>query len=135
MTGNEGMSRATRRSVLVGGVASGLVIAAGSARAQALLGNTMPPAPHDGTTDIFHGVTRYFSFFNDGLANQSSYGMQDPLAAPRRTVIDASTLSSDGTVAITGGASPHSRKHSVSRCARSWPFRLRMPSPRGGHPG
>jgi hypothetical protein len=28
--------------------------------------------------------------------------MQEPLAAPRRTVIDASTLSNDGTVAITG---------------------------------
>jgi prolyl oligopeptidase len=151
--------------VLAGGVASGLVIAAGSARAQALLGasDTMPPAPQDGSSDIFHGITvpdpfrpledgtradvrawvaaqdqqgrayleslpsrrtirkffdalldyprvgipqqhgtRYFSYFNDGLANQSSYGMQEPLAAPRRTVIDASTLSNDGTVAITG---------------------------------
>jgi prolyl oligopeptidase len=158
-----GRTMASRRAVLAGGVASGLVIAAGSARAQALLGDTMPPAPQDGTTDIFHGVTvpdpfrpledstradvrawvaaqdqqgraylealpgrrairkffdslldyprvgipqqhgtRYFSYFNDGLANQSSYGMQEPLAAPRRTVIDASTLSSDGTVAITG---------------------------------
>jgi prolyl oligopeptidase PreP (S9A serine peptidase family) len=160
-----GRAGATRRAVLAGSVASGVVIAAGSARAQALLGagDTMPPAPQDGTSDIFHGVTvpdpfrpledgtrtdvrawveaqdqqgrayleslpsrrsirkffdslldyprvgipqqhgtRYFSYFNDGLANQSSYGMQEPLAAPRRTVIDASTLSSDGTVAITG---------------------------------
>ncbi len=171
MTADEMASRprartgATRRTVLAGGVASGVLIAAGSARAQALLaaGDAMPPAPQDGTTDIFHGVTipdpfrpledstradvrawvaaqdqqgraylkslpsrrtirkflnslldyphvgipqqhgtRYFSYFNDGLANQPSYGMQEPLAAPRRTVIDASTLSSDGTVAITG---------------------------------
>jgi prolyl oligopeptidase len=156
---------ASRRAVLAGGVASGMLIAAGSARAQALLATSdaMPPTPQDGTTDIFHGITvpdpfrpledgtradvrawveaqdrqgrayleslpsrrtirkyfdslldyprvgipqqygtRYFSYFNDGLANQSSYGMQEPLAAPRRTVIDASTLSSDGTVAITG---------------------------------
>src|SRR4029453_5577383 len=46
--------------------------------------------------------TRYFSFFNDGLANQASYGMQEPLASPIRTVNGASTRSSDGTVAITG---------------------------------
>jgi prolyl oligopeptidase len=162
-----GCARVTRRAVLAGGVASGIAIATGSARAQAQAlfgaGDTMPPAPQDGTTDIFHGITvpdpfrpledgtradvrawveaqdqqgrayleslpsrrtirkffdslldyphvgipqqhgtRYFSYFNDGLANQSSYGMQEPLAAPRRTVIDASTLSNDGTVAITG---------------------------------
>jgi prolyl oligopeptidase len=160
-----GCARVTRRAVLAGGVASGVAIATGSARAQVLFGagDTMPPAPQDGTTDIFHGITvpdpfrpledgtradvrawveaqdqqgrayleslpsrrtirkffdslldyprvgipqqhgtRYFSYFNDGLANQSSYGMQEPLAAPRRTVIDASTLSNDGTVAITG---------------------------------
>jgi prolyl oligopeptidase PreP (S9A serine peptidase family) len=160
-----GCAGVTRRAVLAGGVASGVAIATGSARAQVLFGagDTMPPAPQDGTTDIFHGITvpdpfrpledgtradvrawvaaqdqqgrayleslpsrrtirkffdslldyphvgipqqhgtRYFSYFNDGLANQSSYGMQEPLAAPRRTVIDASTLSSDGTVAITG---------------------------------
>jgi prolyl oligopeptidase len=48
-----------------------------------------------------HG-TRYFSFFNDGLANQRSLGVQDHFAGPRRTVIDAGTLSSDGTVSIAG---------------------------------
>ena len=48
-----------------------------------------------------HG-TRYFSFFNDGLANQRSYGVQDHFGGPRRTLIDAATLSSDGTVSISG---------------------------------
>src|SRR4029077_11062423 len=48
-----------------------------------------------------HG-TRFFSYFNDGLSNQRSLAVQDHLAGPRRTVIDAGKLSSDGTVAITG---------------------------------
>jgi len=43
---------------------------------------------------------RYFTFFSDGLVDQRSVGVQDYLAGPRRTLIDAGTLSSDGTVAI-----------------------------------
>ena len=46
--------------------------------------------------------TRFFSYFNDGLSNQRSLGVQDHLAGPRRTVIDASKLSNDGTIAISG---------------------------------
>jgi prolyl oligopeptidase len=167
----EATGRASRRAFLAGTAAAGVVLAATPALAQLAAGEpaaspaapAMPPAPQDGSSDIFHGVTvpdpfrplensaradvrawitaqdraaraylealpsrqklrkffdtladfprtsipaqfgtRYFSFFNDGLANQASYGMQEPLASPIRTVIDASTLSSDGTVAITG---------------------------------
>jgi prolyl oligopeptidase len=43
---------------------------------------------------------RYFTFFSDDLVDQRSVGVQEYLAGPRRTLIDASTLSSDGTVAI-----------------------------------
>ncbi|WP_168226322.1 prolyl oligopeptidase family protein [Bradyrhizobium sp. SK17] len=43
---------------------------------------------------------RYFSFFSDGLVNQRSVGFQEYLAGPRKTLIDAGALSSDGTVAI-----------------------------------
>jgi prolyl oligopeptidase len=161
----------TRRTFLAGTGAAGVVLAATPAWAQLAAGEpaaapaapAMPPAPQDGTTDMFHGIAvpdpfrpledstradvrawiavqdrqgrayleslpsrqklrqffdslldysrtsipaqsgaRYFSFFNNGLANQASYGFQEPLASPMRTVIDASTLSSDGTVAITG---------------------------------
>src|SRR5262249_26243779 len=38
----------------------------------------------------------------DGLANQRSFGVQENLAGPRRTVIDGNSLSSDGTVSIAG---------------------------------
>ena len=43
---------------------------------------------------------RYFTFFSDGLVDQRSVGVQEYLAGPRKALIDASTLSSDGTVAI-----------------------------------
>jgi prolyl oligopeptidase len=169
--GTDVIRRASRRTFLAGTGAAGVVLAATPAWAQLAAGEpaaasaapAMPPAPQDGTTDMFHGVAvpdpfrpledstradvrawiaaqdrqgrayleslpsrqklrqffdslldysrtsipaqsgaRYFSFFNNGLANQASYGFQEPLASPMRTVIDASTLSSDGTVAITG---------------------------------
>ena len=45
---------------------------------------------------------RYFTNFSEGLANQRSFGVQDYLAGPRRTLIDAAALSNDGTVAIAG---------------------------------
>jgi len=43
---------------------------------------------------------RYFTHFSEGLANQRSFGVQDYLAGPRRTLIDAAALSNDGTVTI-----------------------------------
>jgi prolyl oligopeptidase len=48
-----------------------------------------------------HGQ-RYFTLFSEGLANQRSLGVQDNLAGPRRTLIDATTPSTDGTVTIAG---------------------------------
>jgi prolyl oligopeptidase len=46
--------------------------------------------------------SRHFTFFSEGLANQSSLGVQEHLGGPRRTLIDAATLSKDGTVSIAG---------------------------------
>lgn len=43
---------------------------------------------------------RYFTLFSEGLDNQRSVGVQEHLGGPRRTLIDANTLSPDGTVAI-----------------------------------
>ncbi|MBR0798540.1 S9 family peptidase [Bradyrhizobium jicamae] len=43
---------------------------------------------------------RHFTFFTEGLDNQRSVGVQEHPDGPRKTLIDASTLSSDGTVAI-----------------------------------
>jgi prolyl oligopeptidase len=39
----------------------------------------------------------WFHWFNDGLAAQASYAVQDALEAPRSTLIDPNTLSADGT--------------------------------------
>ncbi len=44
----------------------------------------------------------WFHWFNDGLAPQWSYAVQDSLDGPRRTLIDPNTLSADGTVALSG---------------------------------
>jgi prolyl oligopeptidase len=67
MTAKNGLSRrpkvasarvdATRRAFLAGGIASGVVIATGSARPQPIAGDIMPPAPQDSTVDVLHGVT------------------------------------------------------------------------------
>jgi len=154
----------TRRTFLAGGMAGSVLLASRAAHAQLPAADeTMPPAPQDGTVDVFHGRTiadpfrpledstradvhawveaqdrqarafidalptrdkarkyldqlvnyprsglpqqhgtRHFSFFNDGLANQRSFGVQENLAGPRRTVIDGNSLSSDGTVSIAG---------------------------------
>ena len=159
-------SRPTRRAVLIGGLATGALLktnwAHGQAATDPAAGNgNLPPAPSDGTADIFHGVSipdpyrpledstradvkawieaqdvrtralidslpirkqlhefviaaldyprttiparygrRYFTRFSEGLDDQRSVGVQEHLGGPRRTLIDANALSSDGTVAI-----------------------------------
>ena len=161
----------TRRSVVAGGIAAGVSMAAGlgadaqspaPASAGAAPGNAgLPLAPRDGTVDVLHGVSiadpyrplenmerpdvktwiaaqdararsfldalpvrtqlhdfisaamaysrttipgqfgpRYFTMFSEGLADQRSLGVQEHLGGPRKTLIDAATLSADGTVTI-----------------------------------
>jgi prolyl oligopeptidase len=164
-----GRRRMTRRTVVVGGLATGAVISLGPAYGQAAaegpvarLGD-VPSAPHSDTVDMFHGVAiadpyrpledsgradvkvwieaeddraraalesmttrksirdfmnaardyprtsipaqfgrRYFTLISEGLADQRSFGVQEHLEGPRRTLIDASELSKDGTVTIAG---------------------------------
>jgi prolyl oligopeptidase len=43
---------------------------------------------------------RYFTLFNDGLANQRSVGLYEHLGGPRRTLLDPNPLSADGTIGI-----------------------------------
>ncbi|WP_050043529.1 prolyl oligopeptidase family serine peptidase [Bradyrhizobium sp. LTSPM299] len=43
---------------------------------------------------------RYFTLFSEGLDDQRSAGVQEHPGGPRKTLIDANALSSDGTVAI-----------------------------------
>jgi prolyl oligopeptidase len=45
--------------------------------------------------------TRYFNYFQDGLANQRCYGVHRHLPGPRQILIDPNTLSSDGTTSIS----------------------------------
>ena len=158
---------ASRRAVLTGGAASGLLAIAGTAFGQSTfpeipgLGR-LPPAPRNGTVDVRHGTpvpdpfrplenseradvnawidaqdertqgylaslrtrgpvrrffnaalnyprtsiptrygTRYFTFFNNGVDDQRSYGVQQGLGGVRRTLIDPKTLSRDGAISIS----------------------------------
>jgi prolyl oligopeptidase len=45
--------------------------------------------------------TRYFSFFNNGVDDQRSYGVQQGLGGVRRTLVDPKTLSRDGTTSVS----------------------------------
>jgi prolyl oligopeptidase len=153
----------TRRTFVLGGLATGTLMAADPAFAQASAVRSLDlvEAPRDDTVDILHGVTipdpfrpledsaradvkawidaqderarahidalpirkqvraffdaaldyprttvparyasRYFTLFSEGLANQGSLGVEYHLAGPRQTVIDAGSLSEDGTVTI-----------------------------------
>src|SRR6266446_683644 len=153
----------TRRTFVIGGLATGTLMAAGPAFAQASAVHLLDlvEAPRDDTVDILHGVTipdpfrpledsaradvkawidaedvrarahidalpirkhvraffdaaldyprttvparyasRYFTLFSEGLANQRSLGVEYHLGGPRQTVIDAGSLSEDGTVTI-----------------------------------
>jgi prolyl oligopeptidase len=162
-----GLVGATRRSVLAGAAASGLLAVAGGARGQTdprdAAGPARPPrAPSDGTVDTLHGTKvpdpfrplensarsdvsawidaqdertraylaslrtrapvrkffdavldyprtsiparygrRYFTYFNNGIDDQRSYGVQEGLDGMRRTLIDPKTLSRDGTISVS----------------------------------
>jgi prolyl oligopeptidase len=45
--------------------------------------------------------SRYFSYFNNGIDDQRSYGLQQGLADARRLLIDPKALSRDGTTSIS----------------------------------
>ena len=156
----------TRRTVIAGGLATGVLAAAAPALGQTVAPNAagtpaLPPAPRDGTVDIVHGTlvpdpfrplenpgrkdvaawvaaqdartraylaslptraplraflnaawnrpwtsipvrhgSRYFASFNDGRARHNSYGVQDGIDGPRRTLIDPETLSHEGSISI-----------------------------------
>jgi prolyl oligopeptidase len=66
---------------------------------------------------------RYFYFQNTGLQNQSVLYVQDGRAAPPRVLLDPNTLSSDGTVALSGiEASDDGRLlgYSISTSGSDW---------------
>jgi prolyl oligopeptidase len=44
---------------------------------------------------------RYFNYFNNGVDDQQSYGVQQGLAGARRLLIDPKTLSPDGTTSVS----------------------------------
>jgi prolyl oligopeptidase len=154
---------ASRRTVLAGGAASGLLAIANTALGQSTFPEIpnpelLPPAPRDGTVDVRHGTrvpdpfrpleefgarrrqcldrraderarafrvlqtrpspvyavlnyprtsiparhgARYFTYFNNGVDDQFSYGVQQGLGGARRTLIDPKTLSRDGTTSVS----------------------------------
>jgi prolyl oligopeptidase len=158
---------ASRRTVLAGGAASGLLAIANTALGQSTFPEIpnperLPPAPRDGIVDVRHGTrvpdpfrplensgradvnawidaqderartflaslqtrapvrrffnavlnyprtsiparhgARYFTYFNNGVDDQFSYGVQQGLGGARRTLIDPKTLSRDGTTSVS----------------------------------
>src|SRR3954463_2166528 len=66
---------------------------------------------------------RYFYFENTGLQNQSVLYVQDGRAAPPRVLLDPNTLSSDGTVALSGTAASDDGRllaYSISASGSDW---------------
>jgi prolyl oligopeptidase len=66
---------------------------------------------------------RYFYFLNSGLQNQSVMYVQDNKAAPPRVLLDPNTLSSDGTVALSGTAASDDGRYlaySLSTSGSDW---------------
>ena len=66
---------------------------------------------------------RYFYFENTGLQNQSVLFVQDARNAPARVLLDPNTLSSDGTVALSGTAASddgHLLAYSISTSGSDW---------------
>ena len=66
---------------------------------------------------------RYFYFQNTGLQNQSVMYVQDGRNAPPRVLLDPNTLSTDGTVALSGTAASddgHYLAYSLSTSGSDW---------------
>lgn len=66
---------------------------------------------------------RYFYFLNTGLQNQSVLYVQDDKNAPARVLLDPNTLSSDGTVALSGTAASDDGRYlaySLSTSGSDW---------------
>jgi len=66
---------------------------------------------------------RYFYFQNTGLQNQSVLYVQDGRSAPPRVLLDPNTLSSDGTVALSGTAASDDGRYlaySISASGSDW---------------
>src|SRR4051794_2271085 len=66
---------------------------------------------------------RYFYFENTGLQNQSVLFVQDARTAPARVLLDPNTLSSDGTVALSGTAASDDGRllaYSISSSGSDW---------------
>ncbi len=76
--------------------------------------NCLPSTARDG---------RYYFFSNDGLQNQSVLYRTEDLRGEPETVLDPNTLSSDGTVALTGVYFSNDGKlmaYSISRGGSDW---------------
>jgi len=66
---------------------------------------------------------RYFYFQNTGLQNQSVLFVQDGRNAPPRVLLDPNTLSTDGTVALSGTAASDDGRllaYSISTSGSDW---------------
>jgi prolyl oligopeptidase len=66
---------------------------------------------------------RYFYFLNTGLQNQSVLFVQENKNVPARVLLDPNTLSSDGTVALSGTAASddaHYLAYSLSTSGSDW---------------
>src|SRR5580765_29020 len=71
----------------------------------------------------FKANGRYFFFQNTGLQNQSVLLVQDGRTAPPRVLLDPNTLSSDGTVALSGTAASDDGRYlaySISASGSDW---------------
>lgn len=66
---------------------------------------------------------RYFYSYNNGLQNQSVLYVQDNASAPARVLLDPNTLSTDGTIALSGMAISKDGKklaYGVSKSGSDW---------------
>ncbi len=66
---------------------------------------------------------RYFYFLNTGLQNQSVLYVQEGKTSPARVLLDPNTLSSDGTVALSGTAASDDGRYlaySLSTSGSDW---------------
>ena len=70
-------------------------------------------------TPPFRKAGKYFFYKNNGLQNQSVLYMADQLNGEEQVLLDPNTLSSDGTVALSGVELSSDGKYLVYRIARS----------------